>query len=382
MSSTLFDDIRQKVWLHDGQRSISQLTGIFEPYQRVLLVYDEGAFVLCGAEAFLKPVLTGCEVVSYPINFTLPSVERLQRAMKALPLTNMDAIVAVGGGTTIDFAKLLRYFGGGSVSHAQSIEEQVRVPLKIPLVSIPTTSGSGSEATPFAVLYVDGVKHSIAHDSVLPDFVYLYPLLTSTLPKKQRAATGLDALCQGIESYWSVNATGDSQELSRKAILGAKNYLAQHVNNPDDASREGMVIASHLAGKAIAQAKTTVCHALSYTMTFRYGIPHGIAVALTLGRVLVYNAAVTDDDVLDPRGAEYVRHSMHDIVGLLGYANPEEASLGINTLLDSIVGGHTLSYFGVHPEEDKLYISNTVNLERLKNNPRRVTQNALMEFLM
>lgn len=381
MRSNLLGGAHQKVWLHDGQRSVAQLNSTFDQYQKVLLVYDEGAFALCGAKAFLEPMLTGCEVASWPITFTLPSLERLQYAMQTLALKKLDAIVAVGGGTTIDLAKLVRYFGGGLIPQAQSIKKQDGLPLNIPLVTVPTTSGSGSEATPFAVLYVDGIKHSIAHDSILPDFVYLHPQLTSTLPKKQRAATGLDALCQAIESYWSVNATSSSQELSREAIREAKAHLAEHVNNPDDPSREGMVIASHLAGRAIAQAKTTVCHALSYTMTSRYSIPHGIAVALTLGRVLVYNSGVTDDNVLDPRGAEYVRKTMREIVGLLGYTGPEEASLGISTLLDTIVGGHTLQYFGVHSEEDMLYISNTVNLERLKNNPRRVTQEALRAFL-
>ena len=381
MLSNLSSNGHQHVWLHDGQSSIVQLNSIFDQYKKVLLVYDARAFALCGAEAFLKPMISGCEVLTFPIEFTLPSFDRLQKAIQILPLKKQDIIVAVGGGTTIDFAKLLGYFGGNTTTDIQSVEKLQSAPLSIPLVAVPTTSGSGSEATPFAVLYEDGVKHSIADDSILPDFVYLHPQLTSTLPKKQRAATGLDALCQGIESYWSVNATKESQELSRKAILEAKNHLVRHVNNPDETTQKGMVIASHLAGKAIAQAKTTVCHALSYTMSSRHGIPHGIAVALTLGRVLDYNSRVTDDDVLDQRGAGYVRRTVHEIVGLLGYTRPEKASVGISTLLDTIVGGHTLAYFGVNSEEDRWYLSNTVNLERLKNNPRKVTEKALMEFL-
>lgn len=173
----------------------------------------------------------------------------------------------------------------------------------------------------------------------------------------------------------------DSQEIARIAILEARKHLVQHVKNPDETSRIGMMMASHMAGRAIAATKTTVCHALSYTMTSEYGIPHGIAVASTLGQALVYNAYVTDQDVVDPRGAEYVRHMMHKLASLLGYASPEAARDSIYALLDAILNGHSPADFGIQSEEDVLRVARSVNAERLKNNPRQMTEEALIGLL-
>ena len=372
----------QAVWWHEGSNTVSLIKDTCEQHRTVLLVYDARAFAVCGAEPLMDGVLQKCEVYAYPVEFSLPSFSSLQKALSVCPLENIDMVVAVGGGATIDFAKLLRYFGGSALQgEINSFDELSGLPLSIPLLAIPTTSGSGSEATPFAVLYVDGMKHSVSHYSILPEYVYLYPELTSTLPAMQRAATGLDAFCQGIESYWSVGATLDSQEIARIAILEARKHLVQHVKNPDETSRIGMMMASHMAGRAIAATKTTVCHALSYTMTSEYGIPHGIAVASTLGQALVYNGQVTDDDVVDPRGVDYVRDVMHKLTEMLGQANPEAARDSIYALLDAILNGHMPADFGIESEEDILHIAQSVNAERLKNNPRRMTREALIGLL-
>ena len=381
-SSDLFGSQKQSVWWHEGSNTVSLIKEVCSPHSVVLLVYDARAFAVCGAEAFLDTVLKECDVYAYPVEFSLPTFSLLQKALKECPLKDIDLVIAVGGGTTIDFAKLLRYFGGRALQgEIYSIDELIGYPLEVPMLAIPTTSGSGSEATPFAVLYVDGVKHSVAHHSILPEYVYLYPQLTRTLPAMQRAATGLDALCQGVESYWSVGATPDSQEISRVAILEARKHLVQHVKNPDEGSRFGMVMASHMAGRAIAATKTTVCHALSYTMTSEFGIPHGIAVAMTLGPALVYNAHVTDEDAIDSRGVEYVRGTMHKLIRLLGAETPEEARDDIFALLDATLSGHRPAHFGIESEEDVQHIASTVNPERLKNNPRRMTEEALMGLL-
>ena len=381
-SNDLFGTQRQIVWWHEGENTISLIKEICSRHRVVLLVYDARAFAVCGAEAFLELALKECEVYAYPVEFTLPSFSLLQKALQDCPLHHIDMIVAVGGGTTIDFAKLIRYYGGRAAQgDIESIDELMGVPLEIPFLAIPTTSGSGSEATPFAVLYVDGIKHSVNHHSILPEYVYLYPELTRTLPAMQRAATGLDALCQGIESFWSVGATVESQEIARIAILEARKHLVQHVKNPGETSRIGMVMASHMAGRAIAATKTTVCHALSYTMTSEYGMPHGIAVAMTLGPALLFNAHVTDQDVADPRGAAYVRDTMHRLALVLGYESPEAACEGMNALLDAILGGHKPADFGIETEEDVLHIARSVNMERLKNNPRMMTEEALVGLL-
>lgn len=381
-NNDIFGIRQQIVWWHEGRNTAAVLTDVCKQRRNVLLVYDARAYPICGAKEFLEDVLVENAVYTCPVDFSLPSFSILQRVLSERSIMDVDLIVAVGGGATIDFAKLLRYYGGRAAQgEINSFDELIGLPLDVPLIAIPTTSGSGSEATPFAVLYVEGVKHSISHPSILPDYAYLYPALTSTLPAMQRAATGLDALCQAIESYWSVGATTDSREISRVAIQEARKHLVQHVKNPDEESRIGMVMASHMAGRAIAATRTTVCHALSYTMTSEYGIPHGIAVALTLGPALVYNAQVTPNDTADPRGVDFVQASMRALIKLLGYATAEEARDGIYALLDGVVGGHKVEDFGIESQEDMQYIASQVNPERLKNNPRNMTEAALASLL-
>lgn len=369
----------QTVWWHEGSNTESILKDLCEQCSTILVVFDVHAYAASGVESLIEHILGESDVYAFPVHSALPTFTLLRRALCEHPLVDADLVIAVGGGTTIDLAKLITYYGGGG--KVDTFEELAENPLEIPLLVIPTTSGSGSEATPFAVLYVDGVKHSIFHPSILPDYAYLYPALTRTLSATQRAATGLDALAQGIESYWAVGATFESQQIAKVAIQESWGHLVKYVKDPDESSRIAMVMAAHMAGRAIAATTTTVCHALSYTMTSEYDVPHGIAVALTLGPALIYNSQVTDEDVVDSRGAGYVRSSVDAIVTLLGFNSPEEACLGIMSLMDEILEGHDPGHFGIESESDLLHIASTVNPERLKNNPRKVTADALVELL-
>ena len=379
MSDSYLWRTTQTVWWHEGSNTESILEELCKQYSTILVVFDVQAYSASGVEPLIEQILGEADVYAFPVNSALPTFALLRRALRKKPLLDADLIIAVGGGTTIDLAKLIKYYGGGGkVDAFEHLEEN---PLDIPLIVIPTTSGSGSEATPFAVLYVDGVKHSIAHPSILPDYAYLYPSLTSTLSATQRAATGLDALAQGIESYWAVGATFESQQIAKVAIQESWKHLVKYVKDPDESARIAMVMAAHMAGRAIAATTTTVCHALSYTMTSEYEVPHGIAVALTLGPALIYNSQVNDEDVADPRGASYVRTSVDDIVTMLGFNSPEEACKGILHLMDEILEGHDPGHFGIESESDILHIASTVNPERLKNNPRVVTSDALVELL-
>ena len=150
------------------------------------------------------------------------------------------------------------------------------------LIAIPTTSGSGSEATHFAVVYVGGEKFSVAHPIyMLPNVVVLNPSLTYSMDSYQTALSGVDAFAQAMESYWSVNSTEESKKYSIEALELIIEHLPLAVNYNDN-SRDIMLHAANLAGKAINIAKTSGAHAISYVLTSKFNIPHGQAVALTL----------------------------------------------------------------------------------------------------
>ena len=151
-------------------------------------------------------------------------------------------------------------------------------------ICIPTTSGTGSESTKHAVLYLDGVKQSIAHPVNVPDYVILCPKLIVSVPEYQKKSTMMDALCQCIESLWSRKATKESRKYAKAGLKlfkeNYKGYLELDIN-----AIKNIQLAANYSGKAINISETTAAHAMSYKITSLYNIPHGHAVAICMNSI-------------------------------------------------------------------------------------------------
>jgi alcohol dehydrogenase class IV len=283
-----------------------------------------------------------------------------------------DTIISVGGGSVIDLAKLV--YASATSDIYSVIERGVSaLPENILHIAIPTTAGTGSEATHFAVVYQDKTKYSVAHQSLLPNIAIVDPQLTMSMSLQLTATTGLDALAQAIESYWSVNSTDESIRYSRKALELIIPNLEQAIREPSRDSREGMASGAHYAGKAINIAKTTAPHALSYFFTSYFGIPHGHAVALTLGAFLKFNAAVSASNVTDARGDKYVRATIGEIRNYLQSSTIDEAADFVQKIMYSAGLVTRLSDIGFKGSDIDLCVQ-SVNFERLNNNPRKITE--------
>jgi alcohol dehydrogenase class IV len=249
------------------------------------------------------------------------------------------------------------------------------------VIAIPTTAGSGSEATHFAVVYRDGEKHSVAHASLRPAAAIVDPALTANLPPDLSAHSGLDALCQAVESIWSIHATEDSLAPAQAALALTWQHLETAVNEPTPAARSAMAWGAHLAGQAINLTQTTAPHAMSYTLTSAFGIPHGAAVALTLGPVLAFNARVNEADCVDCRGPESVQERLAIICETIGVNSPEHADAVFRNKVVAVGCPVTFSGAGIEGTDLIDRICNQVNPERLANNPRRLTPAAMREML-
>ena len=306
----------------------------------------------------------------------------IERGVELCKKSHPDIIVAVGGGTVIDIAKLVRICSANSATPSEialgtgTIEQAGP-----PLVAIPTTAGSGSEATHFAVVYKQQQKYSVAHRLVQPDFAIVDPSLTYSMSERQTAVCGLDVLCQSIESIWSVRSSRQSREWASEAARLVLANLVETVKAPNEAGRESMSRAAHLAGQAINISKTTAPHALSYMLTMNYGIPHGHAVALTLGMFLEFNAGVSDEDLNDPRGVHHVRERIGEVCSLLGAQKPLDGRRAILDLMASIGMETRLGAFGIEGPVACARIVEKVNVERLSNNPRRTTRAQMAQIL-
>lgn len=298
-----------------------------------------------------------------------PSYDSAAQGTDVFRREGCDAIIAAGGGSAMDVAKCIKMFS--NMDPEINYLEQEIIPGPIPFFAIPTTAGTGSEATKFAVIYEKGEKHSVTHDSCIPSVVVLDASLLATLPLYQRKATMLDALCHGIESYWSIHSTPESIGYAETAIrMILSNYKAYLRNDPS--GNEGMLSAAHLAGKAINITQTTAGHAMSYKMVSLYHISHGHAVALCMSELWPYMACHTDR-CRDPRGREYLGNVFCNIADAFGCETQEEAIEKFRILVKDDCRMETPSA----KEEDFPELIRTVNSDRLKNNPIELDKEAV-----
>jgi alcohol dehydrogenase class IV len=352
--------------------------------KKLLFITGKGSFRESGAEAFLDEALLSGFENRFSDFSTNPTLADLKQGLACFDAVKPDCIVAVGGGSVLDMAKLVNFFGSLDVDPEAYLDKRAEGNAGsnlVRLVALPTTSGTGSETTHFSVLYRGKVKYSVADPRMVPDAVVLNPALTTKLSPYQTACTGIDALAQGIESYWAVGSTKESRRWAEKAIQLAWDNLEQAVAAPDGESRRKMQEAAYWAGRAIDVSKTTAAHAMSYALTAHYGMPHGHAVALALPAVLLANASVTDQDVNDARGADYVRSTTADLCRLLGEEEPAAASQRLQELIAGIgLSDAWLSEHGFDPAQARKRVVQEVNPERLKNNPRQLGMESLLEI--
>jgi len=370
---------------HIGTGSIMHLQKLLAEFaaKKIFLVTGKQSYLTSGAKNFLDNILKDYSVFRFCDFSTNPKAEDVDRGINIFETEQFDTLIAVGGGSTIDMAKLINFLSAHPESFANyKFKNKATSNTAKPLIAIPTTAGSGSEATSFAVLYVNKEKFSVDNKLLLPTAAIVDPVLTNSLPKKLTAISGLDALSQAIESYWSIKSNNESKKYAGEAIKIIMTNLAIAVNNPTDSARLAMAKAAHLAGKAINITRTTAPHAISYPLTSYFSIPHGQAVAVTIAPLLVFNSKVTDNDIQDSRGTNYVKEVINQIVNLIGAATISTAKNKIEQLINEIGLETKLSRLNINsPKDIELIIQNGFNPDRVKNNPRILTKTALREIL-
>lgn len=368
-----------------GFNSINNLKNVLSKHnpKNIFLVTGKASYEKSGAKSIIEEFLKDYNVTHFCDFETNPKLEDIEKGLKLFKEKKCNFVVAVGGGTVMDIAKSVNILAANSGSPVEYVKGIKKIQNKgKTLVAIPTTSGSGSEATRFAVVYIDKTKYSLEHEFMLPDYAIVDPQFTMTLPKGITASTGMDALSQAIESYWCVNSTDESKAYAREAVRLVISNLSNAVNKPSRTSRELMAKAAHLAGKAINITRSTAPHAISYPITSYFNVPHGHAVALTLSSILLYNSHVTEEDLLDKRGVDYVKKVINEIAKLLGAKTSEEASEKITALMKELGLSTRLSELGIDTDDKiEIIIKNGFNPERVRNNPRKLTEEALRRIL-
>ncbi len=369
---------------HHGPGSIKQIKHIIEKHhaKRILAVTGKTSFTKSGASIALNEYLEGQEIIRFS-NFEVnPRLEDALAGIKLVEQTKPDMIIAVGGGSAMDMGKLIATLSAQPHGDFNHIIKTCDVTCKgLPLVAIPTTAGTGSEATHFAVVYLQGKKYSLANSTILPDYAIVDANLTANTSPYQAAVSGMDALCQAVESYWSVNATKKSKSYAGQAIEMILPAIRDAVWKKDEEAQQAMALGANIAGKAINITKTTAPHALSYPITTHYGLPHGHAVALLLGNFFIINDAGirTPRDV---RGSDYIENTFKTIHHLLGCNNALSCAKEWYQLMEDIGLSADISKLGVVCKKDFELILNNVNMERLGNHPIYFKNTDLLNVFM
>lgn len=307
-----------------------------------------------------------------------PLYEQVCNGTDLLKSEECDTILAVGGGSAIDVAKCIKL-----AVLAQEGNDAIIPPLvntrvacdgtKLPFIAIPTTAGTGSESTHNAVMYYEGAKQTVTNDAVLPDVAILEPSVLQTLPLYQKKCTMMDALCQGIESWWSVNSTEESYEYSRKTIGLIMDNWRKYIYENDDEAAAQIMLAANYGGRAINITATTSAHAMSYKITSLYKLPHGHAVAVCLPEIWEYMIHHMEK-CLDKRGQKYLNKIFNNIAQTMGVDTPMEA---ISVFRDMMRQMELINPISNNLPSDILLLTSSVNPIRMKNNPVELNEEVI-----
>lgn len=340
----------------------------------VLLLSDKGV-VAAGIAGRVRGICsaTACaynEFLEVPAE---PREDEVTAVVASVAAMEVDVIVAVGGGSVMDMAKLVAVMLNGGPEINAMFDGHLPTVRKSYLIMIPTTAGTGAEATPNAIVFrpAHKLKVGIVCDLFMPDWVILDPELLLKLPPAITASTGLDALCHALECYISNKANPLSDMLSVQATaLIFRSLKRCYHDGSDMQARADMLLASFYGGVCIASSGTNIVHALSYPLGGRYRIAHGVSNAILLAPAFDANKDCCEDKlaaIAHLTGQETTGRSAGEKADLLvGSLRRLIRDLGIP---------ESLSDLGVPPEDLETIVDAAFEVKRLlDNNPKPLTK--------
>ena len=342
-----------------GRKSIGKVIQMTEKLgiTRPLIV---GSSHLTGLLMKKAPALLSSPVFSeYHPN---PDLQDALPGVKLFQTQQCDGVISIGGGSAMDTAKAIK-----AILHAGSPEKAMEgcfpETMATPHIAIPGTAGTGAEATQNAVVYLGNRKVSLSHPELRPDGVILDADLLDSLPEYHKKSAALDALSQGIESWWCTQATEDSRVHAFLAVLGVLDNLKSYLAGDPHAAEE-MLDASFQSGKAIQMTRTTAAHAMSYQLTKTMGLAHGHACMLTLPVLWERMAAIEEKQGM-----------LLDLCNKIRLGSVEMAP----RLLRGILYDLEMEIPAMPSEETLDLLADSVDPQRLGNHPIKMTRDDVKE---
>ena len=349
--------------------------------KKLFIVTGKQSFKKSGAKEYINKELKNYNITFFN-NFSInPKFNDALSGSKKCIKNKCDTVIAIGGGSVIDMAKLINAF----IFHKGKEKDLVignikKNPYSLNFIAIPTTSGTGSEETHFAVVYINNKKYSLALKNLLPTLSIVDPFFTKNLDSYNKATTAFDALSQSVESFWNIYATKRSKNYAARSIKLILKNMNTYINKPTEYSRFNMSKGSNLSGKAINITKTTAPHAISYPITTYCNIPHGHAVAISLGKFFVINSGLKSKYKKNPNVKFNLNNRMRDLFKLFSCESGEECEKIWYDLMRSVGLEVNPKKLGISKKSVIKLIKKDVNTERLKNNPVIINKQIIDEL--
>ncbi|MCB0307879.1 MAG: iron-containing alcohol dehydrogenase [Bdellovibrionales bacterium] len=397
-------------------------------WAHIKLFHGSSSFSKYPFHADLEKLLREAKVESYTVKPSDLNVETISKIVRQAKTKHWDAVVAIGGGSVIDMAKIISFLVrrdvsieaylkcsarnvdipkqtilGASVGRSNdkasgafrskrfAVENVSKSTLSVsseeiiwPFIAIPTTFGTGSESTQFATFYRNQQKQSMDHPSLMPSIAILDSHWTTHLKGITFSSVLMDAFVQAIESYWSANATDESLYFATQAILAFAFFFEnEDCLNPSIQQRMALLLGSNASGRAIQLTKTTACHALSYPMTAHFGVPHGIAVFLTMPGLFHFILKANDPKKLRSNiDSDQFSQRVSALKTLLGFKTPEDAQTYFVNLANKLKINRSLRSYGIDEKHLSLFVQDAFAVSsRMGNYPYQLEQEDVYKIL-
>ncbi|SNS04558.1 Alcohol dehydrogenase, class IV [Anaerovirgula multivorans] len=359
-------------FVYSGENSLEKLTDIIarERAKKIIVFTDKGILETGICQKIFG--IIGNSGVSYDIISDLhpePGTADVERVVKQVKESNGELVVAVGGGSVMDMAKLCASMKEASYTIHDLLEDNSLLEAGLPTVMVPTTCGTGSESTFNSIVAVEEkqLKVGIVNINMLADYVILDSSMIAGLPKSIIASTGVDALAHAVECFTSNKANCFSDLVAKESAKLIFENLVKAYNEPSNMeAKTNMLMAAFLAGVAIASSGTTAVHALSYPLGGQYHIPHGISNAILLAPVMRYNMTACQErlatlaDIVNPEG---IRRSNRE--------KAEEIVKRIEDIVKETNIPTSLSQYNVGKKDLDLLVESAFQVKRLLDNNRK-----------
>lgn len=346
--------------------------------KKIFILTGENSYYKSGANKYFDKILSKHEKYIYYKKNKIVKIEELKKIIKRIYQLKPDLILAVGGGSVIDYAKLANVLSSDNLVEKIKKNKIINFKKKSILLAIPTTAGSGTEVTTSGVVYIGNIKFSIEHKLMRPDHFFLFPKLVISANSKIRSSAALDALSQSIESMISLKSNRKSVRYATEALEICSKNLLPYLINPNEKNTMWMCLFSNLAGEAINISRTTAPHAVSYPLTSHYKVDHGHAVFLTLEKFLKFNYLNYNKS-----NSEFnLINRYNKIFSSLNLDNFEEFNIYLKKIFISSKLKTNFYSMGININKFINVILKEVNEQRLSNNPLKLNKTDIKKIIL